>query len=230
LTASAQSETKTPSFPVTGTGTAASGPVAFEGTFNVQRFELVDGRLVAIGHLSGTVTTVDGTKVDVPDGEVTLPVLSINDKALPTGMAAAAPVTNLDAGAADDGSVAMLQIAQAATATPTLTPTATATPTPLLSLLNTPTPTPTTTAGTTTGCNILHLVLGPLHLNLLGLVVDLNQVILNVTGQTGAGNVLGNLLCAIAGIPVSTPPTPGTPALLTNLLNAVLAVLGLGLP
>lgn len=54
-----------------------------------------------------------------------------------------------------------------------------------------------TTAGS---CDILNLVLGPLHLNLLGLNVDLNQVVLNITGQTGAGNLLGNLLCAVAGL------------------------------
>jgi len=49
-------------------------------------------------------------------------------------------------------------------------------------------------------CDILNLVLGPLHLNLLGLVVDLNQVVLTVTGLTGTGELLGNLLCGIAGI------------------------------
>lgn len=49
-------------------------------------------------------------------------------------------------------------------------------------------------------CNILNLVLGPLDLNLLGLQVDLNQVVLNITGVTGAGNLLGNLLCAITGL------------------------------
>jgi hypothetical protein len=49
-------------------------------------------------------------------------------------------------------------------------------------------------------CDILNLVLGPLHLDLLGLVVDLNQVILNITGTTGAGDLLGNLLCAITGL------------------------------
>jgi hypothetical protein len=53
------------------------------------------------------------------------------------------------------------------------------------------------TAGT---CKILNLVLGPLHLDVLGLVVDLNQVVLNITGATGAGNLLGNLLCAITGL------------------------------
>src|SRR6187551_2655265 len=37
------------------------------------------------------------------------------------------------------------------------------------------------------GCTILDLTLGPLHLDLLGLVVDLNQVHLTITGQTGNG-------------------------------------------
>lgn len=50
------------------------------------------------------------------------------------------------------------------------------------------------------GCDILNLVLGPLHLDLLGLVVDLNQVVLTITGTTGAGDLLGNLLCAITGL------------------------------
>jgi len=49
-------------------------------------------------------------------------------------------------------------------------------------------------------CAILSLVLGPLHLDVLGLVIDLNRVILNITGQTGAGNLLGNLLCSLTGI------------------------------
>ena len=49
-------------------------------------------------------------------------------------------------------------------------------------------------------CSILDLVLGPLHLDLLGLVVDLNQVVLDVTAQTGSGKLLGNLLCAVTGL------------------------------
>lgn len=47
-------------------------------------------------------------------------------------------------------------------------------------------------------CTILDLTLGPLHLDLLGLVVDLNQVHLTITGQTGNGQLLGNLLCGLA--------------------------------
>lgn len=52
----------------------------------------------------------------------------------------------------------------------------------------------------TASCEILELVLGPLHLDLLGLVVDLNQVELLITAVPGAGNLLGNLLCAVAGL------------------------------
>src|SRR5688572_1042891 len=71
-------------------------------------------------------------------------------------------------------------------------------------------------------CDILNLVLGPLHLDLLGLVVDLNQVILNITGETGAGNLLGNLLCGITGILDGV----GIGAQLAQLLNQLLSILG----
>src|SRR5438445_11793495 len=49
-------------------------------------------------------------------------------------------------------------------------------------------------------CTILTLTLGPLDLNLLGLAVHLDQVVLNITAVPGAGNLLGNLLCNIAGL------------------------------
>jgi len=49
-------------------------------------------------------------------------------------------------------------------------------------------------------CDILHLTLGPLDLNLLGLRVQLNEVHLDITAVPGAGNLLGNLLCALTGI------------------------------
>jgi len=49
-------------------------------------------------------------------------------------------------------------------------------------------------------CSILDLTLGPIHLDLLGLVVDLNQVHLQLTAEPGSGNLLGNLLCAVAGL------------------------------
>ncbi len=67
---------------------------------------------------------------------------------------------------------------------------------------------PLKTSGATSGtranaalaCNVLTLVLGPLNLNLLGLVVTLNQVNLVINAVPGAGNLLGNLLCAVAGL------------------------------
>ena len=52
----------------------------------------------------------------------------------------------------------------------------------------------------TASCGILNLTLGPLHLNVLGLVIDLNQVNLNITAVPGAGNLLGNLLCDVANL------------------------------
>jgi hypothetical protein len=53
-------------------------------------------------------------------------------------------------------------------------------------------------------CEVLRLVLGPLHLNLLGLVVDLygpnrrSPVTLTITGVRGGG-VLGDLFCGLTG-------------------------------
>jgi hypothetical protein len=70
-------------------------------------------------------------------------------------------------------------------------------------------------------CDILNLVLGPLHLDLLGLVIDLNQVVLNITAQPGAGNLLGNLLCAITNL--LNGPTLGQQ--IVNLLNQLIGVL-----
>jgi hypothetical protein len=85
-------------------------------------------------------------------------------------------------------------------------------------------------AQTTAGCQVLDLVLGPLHLDLLGLVVDLNQVHLNITAQPGNGNLLGNLVCAIANLlNGSGGGTAGAAATLVNslatMLNNLLAML-----
>jgi hypothetical protein len=54
------------------------------------------------------------------------------------------------------------------------------------------------TAAQSTGvCKVLELVLGPLNVDLLGLVVDLNKVHLTITATPGGG-VLGNLFCGLA--------------------------------
>jgi len=78
-------------------------------------------------------------------------------------------------------------------------------------------------------CQILDLTLGPLHLDLLGLVVDLNQVHLQITAQQGSGNLLGNLLCAVAGLLDNTGGAGGGLSGLlnsiTNLLNQILGQL-----
>jgi hypothetical protein len=79
---------------------------------------------------------------------------------------------------------------------------------------------PVTVAAVT--CQVLNLVLGPLHLDLLGLVIDLNQVHLVITAVQAAGNLLGNLLCAITHLLDGTPTAGG----LAALLNAILALLG----
>src|SRR3954451_21834041 len=70
-------------------------------------------------------------------------------------------------------------------------------------------------------CQILHLTLGPLDLNLLGLMVHLDRVVLDITAQSGPGNLLGNLLCAIANLLNSNGPL----TTLANLLNQLLGVL-----
>ena len=49
-------------------------------------------------------------------------------------------------------------------------------------------------------CEILNLVLGPLDLNLLGLRLQLNRVVLELDAVSGPGNLLGNLLCAVANL------------------------------
>ncbi|HMC56912.1 MAG TPA: hypothetical protein VKH19_17160 [Gemmatimonadaceae bacterium] len=71
-------------------------------------------------------------------------------------------------------------------------------------------------------CDILLLDLGPLHLDVLGLVVDLNEVVLDIAAQAGAGNLLGNLLCAV----VHLLDGPGILVAVANILDQVNAILG----
>jgi hypothetical protein len=73
----------------------------------------------------------------------------------------------------------------------------------------------------TVTCDILNLDLGPLDLNLLGLTVHLNEVVLDIAAQTGAGNLLGNLLCAVTNLLNGA----GTLVDIANLLNQILQVL-----
>lgn len=77
---------------------------------------------------------------------------------------------------------------------------------------------PVTTLQANGSCTILDLTLGPLHLDLLGLVVDLNQVHLTITGQQGPGNLLGNLLCGVANA-LNGNQSGGLATLLNRLLG-----------
>ncbi len=68
-------------------------------------------------------------------------------------------------------------------------------------------------------CRILDLTLGPLHLDLLGLIIDLNQVHLTITAQPGPGNLLGNLLCGVAHLLDSNANVNTLARLLNRLLG-----------
>ena len=127
----------------------------FQGTLDLVRFRVVDGALVAVGDLTGTVRNAVGDVIrSVTDMRIQLPV----------------------------------------------------------------------TFGAVTSCDILRLRLGPLDLDLLGLVVHLDRIVLDITAEPGPGNLLGNLLCAIAGLLDQGLNLNGV---LRDLLNAVLGVLRL---
>ncbi|MGH2820799.1 MAG: hypothetical protein ACRDJ5_09110 [Actinomycetota bacterium] len=71
-------------------------------------------------------------------------------------------------------------------------------------------------------CDILRLTLGPLDLDLLGLVIHLDRVVLTIDAVPGPGNLLGNLLCAIAGL---LDRQSNLNRVLADILNAILVVL-----
>jgi hypothetical protein len=74
-------------------------------------------------------------------------------------------------------------------------------------------------------CDILNLDLGPINLDLLGLVVDLSPVSLDVTAVPGPGNLLGNLLCAVVGL-LDQGPAGGQGGILNQLLSIINRLLG----
>ena len=77
---------------------------------------------------------------------------------------------------------------------------------------------------TPNACQILNLTLQPIDLNLLGLRLRTSRIDLRIEGVPGAGNLVGNLLCGIPGILDPQAATPATPSLLTQVLNALLAL------
>jgi len=104
------------------------------------------------------------------------------------------------------------QLVGAGTLAGTLTNTATNEVTSILQSLALP------VANVTATCDILHLDIGPIALNLLGLQVNLSRIVLDITAQSGPGNLLGNLLCSVAHL-------LDNPNALVNLLNQILAAL-----
>lgn len=75
-------------------------------------------------------------------------------------------------------------------------------------------------APTAATCQILNLDIGAIHLDLLGLVVDLAPIHLDITAQSGPGKLLGNLLCALTHL------LDGGPfAAIQNLINQINAIL-----
>jgi hypothetical protein len=133
------------------------------GTFKPQRFVQDNGRLMAIGTLTATLTRANGNVVGTETMRVKLPVRSAEGTSLAR--------TSERAGA----------------------------------------------------CDILSLVLGPLDLDILGLRVQLNRVKLNITAEPGPGNLLGNLLCAVAGLLDNN----GVLTQIRQILNSILAILKL---
>ena len=88
------------------------------------------------------------------------------------------------------------------------------------SVINAPAQLPV--AAATSTCKILHLELGPLDLDLLGLHVHLNKVVLDITATNGPGELLGNLLCALSHL-----LDGGAPGVLSQLLTAVQRIVSL---
>jgi len=86
--------------------------------------------------------------------------------------------------------------------------------------------TPVTLQQTEEGCTVLELVIGPLDINLLGLRIQLfgatteDPVTITIRGETGPGNLLGNLVCGIVGLLDRNAPASAVAAQMNKLLGA----------
>jgi hypothetical protein len=76
-------------------------------------------------------------------------------------------------------------------------------------------------------CQVLNLTLGPINLNLLGLVVRTNQINVRIDAVPGAGNLLGNLLCAVTNLLNPTGALGQLTGAINNLAAALNAILAL---
>jgi hypothetical protein len=69
-------------------------------------------------------------------------------------------------------------------------------------------------------CPILLLEIpGGVHLDVLGLVINLDPIRLEIVAEPGPGNLLGNLLCALVGLLDQGGPVQQIVASLNNLLR-----------
>ena len=152
------------------TGTSDNG-ATFAGQYKVRKFVERGGTLMAVGKLTGDLTTKNG-KTKAVSERVKMPVT------LPVTAGQSAPATS-----------SAKQVSAAS-------------------------------------CEILTLVLGPLDLDLLGLVIHLDRVVLTITAEPGSGNLLGNLLCAVAGL-LDGASLPNLNDILADLLTAILGILRL---
>jgi hypothetical protein len=76
-------------------------------------------------------------------------------------------------------------------------------------------------------CDVLHLVLAPLDLDLLGLQVHLDKVVLDIVAKSGSGKLVGNLVCAV--VHLLDGGLNGQLGRLVNKLNDILKALLMGL-
>jgi hypothetical protein len=58
-------------------------------------------------------------------------------------------------------------------------------------------------------CHVLHLILGPVHLDLLGLIADLNKIVVDINAIPGT--LLGDIFCLLSSDPKPPPPPPTPP-------------------
>jgi hypothetical protein len=93
------------------------------------------------------------------------------------------------------------------------------------SFVNAPATLTSTGAPTAAVCNVLTLDIGAIHLDLLGLVVDLAPVNLDITAVSGPGNLLGNLLCAVTHLLDRSPININAVTALLQQINALLGQL-----
>jgi hypothetical protein len=184
------------SVPITGTFTEQAGGVGrFSGTLRILRLVVVNDGVQAVGVVTGTLTDSQGIVTATGLQTVSLPVTLASG---PAGPIASANPSQADrpvtfTKASFDRSAQTPFIAEARNA-----------PAAQLS------------------CQILRLSIGTIDLNLLGLTVHLNPILLIINAVPGPGNLLGNLLCAIVNLLNGGGPL----SQIVFLLNQLLALLG----